>query len=163
VFDANFSAGMPWKLHVRHLGTPVLSATSSSKGVGLTIPVALNGDLIATMEAKYVGMGYPYPGPADWTAFKEFNHAYAPNYANNTITIKREFFASTTNDPIELTFHMWSGRKVNYRLTLQPGGDIVTDPQEFAIYADTLAADWNDWTSWAPHNSSHATTVHSGT
>jgi aryl-phospho-beta-D-glucosidase BglC (GH1 family) len=163
VFTANFSAGMPWKLHVRHLGVPVLSAASSIKAADLIIPAAFNGDLVANMESHYVsGNEPPYPGPQSWTAFQGYNDAYFPDYTTNTITIKKGFFAAVTNDPIELTFHMWSGRTLNYRLTLTPGGDIVTNPQEWSIYSDGLAG-WNNWGSWASNNPDNTTVVHSGT
>jgi len=164
VLDANFSAGRPWKLHVRHLGTSALSAALGTKSLGVTIPCAFNGDLLATMESKYVGKGSPYPGPASWTSFQQFNEAYLPDYTNNTLAITKSFFDSTTNDPIELTFYMWSGRKLTYRLSNTPGANIVTNPQELAIYGDSLAAGWSDQGGWgAPHDLSNTSTVQSGT
>jgi endoglucanase len=163
VLDANFSSGVPWKLFVRHHAAPALGAASGSKAVDLVIPASFNGDRLATMEAKYVAApGYPYPGPADWTAFKLYREVYQPNYGNNTITIKKEFFAATSNEPVDLTFHFWSGRKVNYRLTFQPGGDIVANPVDWIVYTDTLTG-WNDWSSWATRNMSDPTVVQSGT
>ncbi len=78
VLTAHFSDGMPWKFFVRHDSAPALAAVSGTKGApaGLAIPVAFNGDLVATMEAKYVATPfYPHPGPAEWTSFKEFNYA----------------------------------------------------------------------------------------
>jgi endoglucanase len=163
VLDVNFSAGVPWKLRVRHLAVTELSAASSTKSSGLVIPTSFNGDLVATMEARYVGQGWPYPGPHDWTAFKEYNDAYQVNYSNNTLTLRPRFFQFTNNDPIDLTFHMWSGRKLNYRLTYQAGGGGGDgDAQEWVVYNDGLVG-WNDWASWAGRNMAHTTTVQSGT
>lgn len=164
VLEANFSAGMPWKLRVRHQATSVLGAMDGNKSDGLVLPVSFNGDLLATMEAKYVASpNFPYPGQASWTSFKQFGEAYQPNYSNNTVTIKKEFFAETTNNPVDLTFHFWSGRQQKYRLTFQTGGDIVANPQQLVIYEDALSAGWSDAGSWATHSFSEATTVHAGT
>jgi hypothetical protein len=165
VLTANFTGGGPgWKLHVRHQTTPVLSAVSDTKsaGGGLVIPAAFNGDLVATMEAHYVNGSYPSPGEQNWTPFKEYNRAFFPNYSNNTITLKKEFLANTTNDAVDLTFYFWSGKKENYRLTFQVAGDIGGTPQEWVVSDDGLPPNWNDWTSWAAHNLTDTTTVHSG-
>ena len=162
VLDVNFSSGLPWKLHVRHLGAPLSSAALGTKGLGVEIPFAFNGDVLEKMEARYAGRGYPYPGPANWTSFQVFGETYLPDYANNTITVTKNFFDSTTNDPIDLTFHLWSGREVTYRLNNTPGGNLVTNPQELAIYGDSPAAGWSDQGSWTPHNLSHAGVVQSG-
>ncbi len=163
VLEANFSEGLSWKLFVRHHAAPALGAASSTKSGALVIPTAFNGDQLATMEANYVATpGYPYPGPANWTAFKLYGDVYQPDYANNTITIKKEFFAETTNDAVDLTFHFWSGLKVNYRLTFEPGGDIVTDPQELLIYDNQFYDGWGNW-SWTPTNENSEEVVYSPT
>lgn len=162
VFSANFSAGHAWKFHVRHQASSVLDANSGNKTDGLPIPVAFNGDLVETMEARYGEKGAPFPGPAEWTAFKEHSTAYLPDYANNSIKLTKAFFAATSNEPVNLTFHMWSGRKLSYRLSFQPGGSVVSDPTTLSLYEDALAVGWNDSSSWAPHNFNESTTVHSG-
>jgi len=165
VLTANFTGGGPaWKFFVRHDSAPALAAASGTKGApsGLTIPTAFNGDLVATMEAKYVAAPtYPYPGEADWTSFKEFDRNYTPNYGNNTITLKKEFLAATSNEPVDLTFHMWSGRKVNYRLTFQAGGG-DGEGDTWPIYEEGLTT-WNNWGSWAANNPDNTSVVHSGT
>lgn len=163
VLDANFNAGMPWKLYVRHLGPAFLDPASTTEGRDLVIPADFGGDLMATMEARYVGKGSPYPGQAAWTPFKQFDEAYRPNYSNDTIAIKNAFFDESTTAPIDLTFHMWSGRTLTYRLNHAPGSDLVPNPQEFAIYADGPAAGWSDAGSWTPRDLGHTTVVHSGT
>ncbi|HEY8994556.1 MAG TPA: cellulase family glycosylhydrolase, partial [Lacunisphaera sp.] len=163
VLEANFSSGMPWKLHVRHQAPPALGAASGTKAGALVIPTSFNGDVLATMETHYVGApGYPYPGPANWTTFKLYGDVYQPDYANNTITIKKEFFAETTNEAVDLTFHFWSGKKVNYRLTFQPGGGVIADPQELTIYDDQFHDGWGNW-SWTPTNENSTELVYSGT
>ncbi len=152
VLEAHFSDGLPWSLSVRHQAAPVLGAAASTKSGALMIPTSFNGDLLATIEVGYVAApGYPYPGPANWTAFKLYGDVYQPDYASNTITIKKEFFAETSNEPVDLTFHFWSGQKVNYRLTFEPGGGIVPDPQELVIYDNQFYDGWGNW-SWTPTN-----------
>jgi endoglucanase len=163
VLTAHFSDGMPWKLFVRHQAAPALGAASGTKSGALVIPASFNGDLLATIEARYVAApGYPYPGPLEWTSFKGYEDAYLPDYANNTITIKKEFFAATTNDAVDLTFHFWSGKKMNYRLTFQPGGGIIADPQELVIYDNQFYGGWGNW-SWTPTNENSEELVYSPT
>ncbi len=161
VLTANFSAGMPWRLHVRHHAAPALGAAAGTKAGGIVIPTAFNGDILATMQASYVAApNYPYPGQAEWTAFKQFGDSYQPDYANNTITLKKEFTIATTNEPVELTFHFWSGRKASYRLTFEPGGDIIADPQELVMYENGFSHGWGNW-SWAATNDASTELPHS--
>jgi endoglucanase len=158
VLSVHSSAGPAWKLRVRHHAPPALSAASGLKTAGLVIPAAFNGDLVATMEARYVGGGIP--GPQNWTPFKEYWHTFRPNYTNNTLTITQEFFNSTTNNPVDLSIHFWSGRIVNYRLTFEAGGAVGGDPQEYVIYENSLSG-WNNWGSWATNDPSSTTVAHS--
>jgi aryl-phospho-beta-D-glucosidase BglC (GH1 family) len=152
VITANFSAGVPWKFYVRHNAAPALAAVSGTKSGALVIPTAFNGDVLETMEAKYVATPYyPYPGQASWTSFKPYNDSYVPDYLNNTIVIKKEFFAETNNNPVDLIFHFWSGKIVNYRVTFQPGGNVIADPQELVIYDNAFSYGWGNW-SWTPTN-----------
>lgn len=163
VLTAHFSDGMPWTFFVHHQAAPELGAASSTKSGALVIPTAFNGDVLATVEARYVAApNYPYPGPAEWTAFKLYGDVYQPDYANNTITIKKEFFAATSNEAVDLTFHFWSGQRVNYRLTFEPGGDIITDPQELLIYDNQFYDGWGNW-SWTPTNHESEEVVYSPT
>lgn len=141
VLTANFSAGMPWKLRVRHHDTPVLGAASGARADGLVIPAAFNGDLVATMEAVYLAGGSP--GPHSWTPFKQYQSTYRPNYSNNTITLTPEFLAETTLQSIDLRFHFWSGRVVEYRLNFEENGSVITR----IIYDNSLASGWENW-SW---------------
>jgi endoglucanase len=122
VLKANFSAGPGWGLRVRHHALAELSSATGTKMGGLVIPATFNGDLVATMEARYVSGGNA--GPHNWTPFKEFYYTFRPDYAGNAITITKEFFADTTNNPIDLTFHFWSGRRVSYRLNLSAAGAV---------------------------------------
>ncbi len=163
VLTANFTSGPGWKFFVHHDSAPALAAASGTKAGGLVIPTAFNGDLLATMEGRHVNApNYPHPGQAEWTPFQEYNAAYLPDYANNRILIRKEFTAATNNEPIDLTFHFWSGRKVNYRLTFEPGGDIIANPQELVLYDDALNHDWGNW-SWAATNDASEELPHSGT
>lgn len=160
--SVQFSAGQPWSLRVHHQATSHFAASYGNKKDGLTIPVAFNGDLVATMEAAYLGKGFPYPGKLSWTSFEQYNEAFLPNYATNSFLLYKEFFAASTNDPVELTFHMWSGRKLKYQLTYESGADMVSNPETLDIYNDTLAAGWNDGGSWASHDFSASAAPHSG-
>jgi len=163
VFAANFSAGRSWNFRVRHQASAVLGEASGNKTDGMVIPVTFNGDLLATLEARYVGKGSPYPGDATWTAFKQYDINFAPDYANGTVVIKPAFFAPTTNEAVELTFHMWSGRKLSYRLGFLPSGGIITNPELLRIYEEGLASGWTDSGSWAAHDLGATSEAHSGT
>jgi hypothetical protein len=110
VLTANFSSGPDWNIYVRYYDAPLLSMVSGTTD-SFEIPAAFNGDLLATMEAVYVGGGNA--GPADWTSFQEFGQAYAHDYANNRIKISPIFFASTKDGDVTLTFHFWSGQIVS--------------------------------------------------
>ncbi len=161
VLDTNFSEGLPWKLFVRHLGTTVLAPATTTKGLDLVIPTDFAGDVLATMEAKYVGQAWPNPGPASWTSFQSYKENYLPDYAGNGMIIKDTFFQSTNNDPIDLIFHMWSGRQVKYRLTFS-SGSVDGEGDAWVVYDDGLVG-WNDWSSWATRDLASTTTVQSGT
>ncbi|MDQ8202188.1 cellulase family glycosylhydrolase [Pelagicoccus sp. SDUM812003] len=161
VLETNFSSGLPWKLFVRNLGKMVLAPATTTKGLDLVIPTDFGGDVLEAMEAKYVGVAWPNPGPADWTSFQRYKENYLPNYAGKAMTIKNTFFQSTNNDPIDLIFHMWSGRVVKYRVTFT-AGTVDGDADEWVVYDDSLVG-WNDWASWAPRDLASTTTVQSGT
>ena len=143
VLAVNVSAGPAWKLQVRHTGAPELSPASGTTGGNVVIPVAFNGDLLATMEARRAD-GSP-AGPASWTPFKE-RGVFAPNYTDNTITLTQRFFDEEPAGTIDLKFHFWSGRIATYQLTLQPGGSSGGD--DLTIYDNALATGWQSW-SWA--------------
>lgn len=116
MLTARFSAGSPWKIHVRLVTPPQLKAAKLDRHGALKIPVAFNGDLLATMEAVYATGGNA--GPSDFTAFKEYGVAFAPDYAKGTITITKKFFdAATTGKAIDFTFHFRSGSTVKYQLS----------------------------------------------
>ncbi|MER7407995.1 cellulase family glycosylhydrolase [Streptomyces sp. NPDC000070] len=111
--QARFSKGRPWKLHVATYDTPQQTGVSGTTSA-LTIPTQFRGDHLATMEAKY-GDG-TNAGPADWTAFQEFNISFRPDYAGKTITLTEKFLTSLRdNAAVTLTFHFYSGAKITYR------------------------------------------------
>jgi endoglucanase len=119
---ARFSRGVPWTFHMITYDRPVLSNASGTTA-SFAIPTAFRGDLLATMEAKYAdGMN---AGPHDWTSFKEYDRAFAPDYSAGTTILRPDFLGTVKdNAPVTLTFHYWSGTKVTYHIT--KSGSTVT-------------------------------------
>lgn len=113
--SARFSAGVPWRINLITYDTPVLSNATGTTS-SFAIPTAFRGDLLATMEAKYDDG--TNAGEQDWTSYKEFDRAFAPNYATGVTTLTTDFFAAVRdNARVTLTFHYWSGTKVTYYVT----------------------------------------------
>ncbi|MGP4109503.1 cellulase family glycosylhydrolase [Streptomyces sp. 4N509B] len=115
VLTADFSQGVPWDFHVITHDRPVLSdATGTTES--FAIPTAFNGDLLATMEAVYADGGNA--GPHDWTSYKEFDVAFAPDYTAGETTLTSTFFGEVRDGAtVNLTFHYWSGETVSYTVT----------------------------------------------
>lgn len=115
VLSARFSRGVPWKFNVITFDTPVLDGaqgTTSSFAIGTTF----NGNQLATMEAKYADGSNA--GPQGWTPFKEFARAFSPDYVARQIVLPSAFFDEVRDGaPVTLTFHFWSGTKVQYIVT----------------------------------------------
>jgi len=125
VLTARFSQGLPWKFNVITYSTPVLQRAQGTTTAGLVIPTAFNGDVLATMEAKYTdGSG---AGPNNWTSYKEFARTFLPDYTANTVTLTSTFFAEINRSTVILTFHFWSGTNVTYTLN-KKGGRITGTP-----------------------------------
>jgi endoglucanase len=119
VLHARFSAGVPWRINLITHDTPV-QANATGTTASFAIPTAFRGDLLATMEAKYADGSNA--GPHNWTSFKEFDRAFAPNYATGVTTLTPEFFAEVNdNARVTLTFHYWSGATVTYHVTRSGG------------------------------------------
>ncbi|GGN07510.1 hypothetical protein GCM10011609_53770 [Lentzea pudingi] len=115
VLTAHFSAGVPWRVNLITHDTPVLSAATGTTA-SFSIPTTFRGDLLATMEAKYADGSNA--GPHNWTSYKEFDKAFAPNYTTGATTLTPEFFAEVNdNARVTLTFHYWSGATVTYHVT----------------------------------------------
>ncbi len=113
--EARFSRGLPWKIHVTTYDTPQQSGATGTTD-SLVIPTQFRGDQLATMESVYADGSNA--GPADWTAFQEFNNNFRPDYTGNAITLTNTFLASLRdNAPVTLTFHFYSGAKVTYHVT----------------------------------------------
>ncbi|BCB90503.1 cellulase family glycosylhydrolase [Phytohabitans suffuscus] len=113
--QARFSAGVPWRISVITYDPPVLSNATGQTG-SFNVPTQFRGDQLATMEARYADGGNA--GPHNWTSFKEYDVAFAPNYTGNTITLKPEFFAEVNDGQrVTLTFHFWSGTTLTYYVT----------------------------------------------
>ncbi|MFF4253792.1 cellulase family glycosylhydrolase [Streptomyces sp. NPDC001663] len=120
--QAGFSRGVPWRIQVITYDTPVQSDTTGTTA-SFRIPTQFRGDVLATMQATYADGGNA--GPTSWTAYQEFNTAFAPNYANKTIRLTPAFLnALTDNTRVKLTFHFWSGATVTYHVT--KSGSTVT-------------------------------------
>ncbi|GLY47108.1 cellulase family glycosylhydrolase [Lentzea sp. NBRC 102530] len=115
VLTAHFSAGVPWRINLVTHDTPVLTSATGTTAA-FAIPTNFRGDLLATMEAKYADGSNA--GPHNWTSFKEFDRAFAPDYAAGTTTLTPEFFAEVAdNARVTLTFHYWSGATVTHHVT----------------------------------------------
>ncbi|MCK2244613.1 MULTISPECIES: cellulase family glycosylhydrolase [unclassified Crossiella] len=122
VLSARFASGLPWRFNLITYDQPVL-ANANGTTSSFAIPTTFRGDLLATMEAKYADGANA--GPHEWTSFKEFDRAFAPNYATGATTLTPEFFAAVKdNSRVTLTFHYWSGAKVTYYLT-KSGGTVT--------------------------------------
>jgi endoglucanase len=122
VLSLKFNRGVPWDVNVITYDTPVLqNATGTTSG--LTIPIAFNGDRLATMEAVYADG--TNAGPQNWTSYKEFGYTFAPDYSTGQFTLNQRFFAEVNdNSTVTLTFHFWSGETVTY--TLARSGTTIT-------------------------------------
>lgn len=109
-----FSRGVPWRLDVVSFDTPVVSAATGTT-TAFALPTAFNGDQLATMTATYADG--TNAGPHNWTPYKEFDRAFAPDYTAGAIRLTPEFFAEVTEGaPVTLTFIFWSGSTVSYRV-----------------------------------------------
>jgi hypothetical protein len=113
--SARFSTGVPWRINLVTYDTPVLqNATGTTES--FAIPTNFRGDQLATMEAKYADGSNA--GPHNWTSFKEFDVAFAPDYTAGRTTLKPAFFADVTDGSrVTLTFHYWSGTTLTYYVT----------------------------------------------
>jgi endoglucanase len=119
---ARFSQGVPWRINVITYDPPVLSNATGSTG-SFAIPTQFRGDQLATMEARYADGSNA--GPHNWTSFKEFDVAFAPNYTGNVITLTPAFFAEVNDGArVTLTFHFWSGTLVTYSV-IRAGGSVT--------------------------------------
>jgi endoglucanase len=113
--QAHFSQGVPWRISIITYDPPVLSNATGATS-SFAVPAQFRGDQLATMEAKYADGSNA--GPHNWTSFKEFDVAFAPNYTANTITLTSAFFAEVNDGArVTLTFHFWSGTTLTYYVT----------------------------------------------
>ncbi|ANS70514.1 endoglucanase B [Streptomyces lincolnensis] len=87
------------------------------------IPTQFRGDVLATMEATYADGGNA--GPTSWTPYQQFNTAFAPDKATNSIRLTPAFLDAVKGDTrVKLTFHFWSGATTTYYVT--KSGSTVT-------------------------------------
>jgi aryl-phospho-beta-D-glucosidase BglC (GH1 family) len=115
VLSARFARGVPWRISLVTHDEPVLrDATGTTSS--FAIPTAFRGDQLATMEATYADGSNA--GPHNWTSYKEFDRAFAPDYAADVTTLTSDFFAEVRDgDRVTLTFHYWSGATATYYVT----------------------------------------------
>jgi aryl-phospho-beta-D-glucosidase BglC (GH1 family) len=115
VLTARFSRGVPWSFHVVAYDRPALADAAGTTDA-FAIPAAFHGDQLATMEARYADG--TNAGPHDWTSFKEFGRAFAPDYTAGEIALTPTFFGEVADGaPVTLTFHFWSGETLTYTVT----------------------------------------------
>lgn len=120
-----FSRGVPWRLDVVSYDRPVVQPADGTTGA-YAVPTAFDGDRLATMTATYADGSFA--GPHNWTAYKEFDRAFTPDYPAGTIRLTPEFFAEVTDGaPVTLTFVFWSGETVAYRVT-RTGATVTGTP-----------------------------------
>jgi aryl-phospho-beta-D-glucosidase BglC (GH1 family) len=113
--QVRFSQGVPWRINIMTYDPPTQQNASGSTS-SFAIPTTFRGDTLATMEAKYSDGSNA--GPHNWTSFKEFDVAFAPNYGGSTISLTTAFFNEVNNGArVTLTFHFWSGTRVTYFVT----------------------------------------------
>lgn len=121
---AKFNNGADWTFHIISSTAPVLSKASGTTE-SFAIPVAFNGNQLATMEANYTNG--EIAGPQNWTSFKEFAYTFSPDYVRQVIELKPAFFKETNDGEIILKFHFWNGDVVSYKMT-KKGSSIVGEP-----------------------------------
>ncbi|WP_338068723.1 cellulase family glycosylhydrolase [Paenibacillus nanensis] len=129
--SAQFDKGVEWKINVIVYETAELAGTVGTT-TDFAIPVAFNGDKIATMEAVYEDGSFA--GPQNWTSFKEFAYTFSPNYEDNELILKENFFKEVKDGVVQLTLHFWSGEKLSY--TLVKAGNSVAGTEQLASFAD---------------------------
>ncbi|UOQ86753.1 cellulase family glycosylhydrolase [Gracilibacillus salinarum] len=123
--SVTFNEGHNWDIEVRNYQKPELQSAEGTTA-SLKIPTSFNGDKLATMEAYYEDGSIA--GPQNWTAYKEFEYTFSPDYDAGTITLKNNFFNELNDGITNLTFHFWSGETVEY--TIEKNGEQVQSVQE---------------------------------
>ncbi|WP_199546030.1 cellulase family glycosylhydrolase [Streptomyces sp. N35] len=120
--QASFSTGVPWRIQVRTYEKPV-QANAAGTSDAFPIPTRFQGDTLATMESAYADGSAA--GPLDWTPYQQFNTAFAPDYAQNTIKLTPAYLKTLKDGQrAKLTFHFWSGTTTTYYVTRS--GNTVT-------------------------------------
>ena len=155
----NSNVGPAWKIYVRYFNTPVPDPLTTVSGGPLSIPVAFNGDVLATMEAKYPDGSNA--GPVGWSAFPFWGSDFHPDYANNAVVLSSSFFSTAPlGSTVNLWLHFWSGRVLQYQIQIK--APATSSNPDYVIYDDGLAYGWYDW-GWMSYNLSGTDQVHSGT
>ncbi|XID95835.1 cellulase family glycosylhydrolase [Paenibacillaceae bacterium WGS1546] len=136
----SFDKGMDWKLYII-----VYETAELGDSIGTTrdfaIPVAYNGDKLATLEAVYEDGSFA--GPHNWTSFKEFAYTFTPSYEDNELILKENFFKEVNDGIVHLTLHFWSGEALEY--TIVKAGASVAGAERLASFKDVEG-------HWAKHS-----------
>lgn len=113
--NAEFSRGVPWRIQVLSYDTPVQSDATGTD-TSFRVPTQFRGDELATMQATYPDGSNA--GATSWTSYQQFNTAFAPDHAKNSIQLTPAFLkAVKDNSRVKLTFHFWSGATTTYHVT----------------------------------------------
>lgn len=116
-----FSAGADWVVHLVQYETPELKEAEWGRH-NFAVPVKFNGDRLATMAAVYADGSFP--APEAWTPYKEFGKSFDPDYQYNVIRLLPDFLNEVKDGEVKLTFHFWSGTKLDYLLTVD-GNSVI--------------------------------------
>ncbi|MEU8237572.1 cellulase family glycosylhydrolase [Actinoplanes missouriensis] len=123
--SVRFSRGVPWRMDVISTDRPVVAAAGGTTD-GFAVPVAFNGDRLATMTATYADGSNA--GPHGWTPYKEYDRAFVPDPVAGVIRLTPEFFAEVTDGaPVMVGFHFWSGEVVRYEV-VRDGSAVTGTP-----------------------------------
>lgn len=115
--SCSFSAGADWMINVIYYDIPELGqldADREDQSASWPIPIAINGDSLATMEAVYENG--VHAGIDVSTSFLEFNEAFYPSDSGNSVILTPSFLNQLKDGKIKLRFHFWSGSMVDYTL-----------------------------------------------
>lgn len=119
--EVTFNKGANWYIDIINYEQATLQNTLGTTQ-NFEIPTAFHGDTLATMEAVYSYGGAA--GPQNWTTYKEFGYTFSPDYHQNKIELKANFFHEVHDGEVLLTFHFWSGEQLNYKL-IKSGSNIT--------------------------------------
>ncbi|WP_310602435.1 cellulase family glycosylhydrolase [Anaerosporobacter sp.] len=133
-----FNSGSDWNIDVIYYAAPEVVGVTRNDDGSMDIQVRYNGDYLETIETYYSNSlvpyekcWYPFPGPNDWTAFKQHTEVYLSNRDGNTVTINSNFFENPNTDEMDkfdntyrFTLHFWSSSDVTFLVKLNADGSV---------------------------------------